>query len=139
MADLEDVEAVVAVERTDRFPVSAQQLWDAVTDPGLLEEWFGPVDFDLTPGGAITEPDADGSGATIGVVETVEPGRRLGFVWVGPGSDAPSAVEIVLDDDGSEAGDGSVLHVSETLIRPRWETRPAWFPSSPLARAGARA
>jgi uncharacterized protein YndB with AHSA1/START domain len=133
----EPMEDVIAVERTERFAVSPDALWDAITDPDLLEEWFGPVDFDLTPGGAVTEPDAEGSPRTIGVVETLEQPRRFGFVWIPPDSDAPSAVELLIDDDCSEGDDGSVLRVRETLIQPRWETRPAWFASTP--RAGARA
>jgi uncharacterized protein YndB with AHSA1/START domain len=137
----------VAVERTERFAVSPDALWDAITDPELLEEWFGPVDFDLTPGGAITEPDATGATRTIGVVESVEPRRRIGFVWLPPGSEAPSAVELVVDadganddgahDDGDQHTDGSVLHVREVRIRLQPETRPDWFTSPPRARARA--
>jgi uncharacterized protein YndB with AHSA1/START domain len=128
-------EDVVAVERTARFTVPPDALWDAVTDPDLLDEWFGPVDFELTPGGAVTEPDATGTRRTIGVVETVAPPRRIGFVWIAPGSDSPSSVELVIDDDVA-AGEGCVLHVRETLIQPHWETRPAWFASA--SRAGVR-
>ena len=106
-------------------------LWEAITDPDLLDEWFGPVDIDLTPGGAIT-----GDTGTIGVVETVEPPRRIGFVWVAPGSDAPSSVELV---DRRRRHGGSVLHVREALIQPRWESRPAWFTSTPRPSASARA
>jgi hypothetical protein len=68
-------------------------------------------------------------------VETFTPPRRIGFVWIAPGSDSPSAVDLVIDDDVA-GGDGCVLHVRETLIQPQWETRPAWFASAP--RAGAR-
>ena len=131
MAD--QTEDVGTVERSERFPVAPDALWDAMTDPDLLEEWFGPVDFDLTPGGAITEPDANGTPQTIGVVETLDEPRRIGFVWVAPGSDVPSSVELFIDDDGS---DGSVLHVRETSIEPQWEKRPAWFAST--SRASAR-
>jgi len=130
MADQTD--DVTTIERVERFEVSPDALWEAITDPDLLEEWFGPVDFDLTPGGSITEPDADGSPRTIGVVETVDEPRRIGFVWMAPGSELPSSVDLVIDDEG---GDGSVLHVRETLIQPQWERRPAWFASTPRASA----
>jgi uncharacterized protein YndB with AHSA1/START domain len=134
----EPMEDVVVVERAERFAVSPDALWDAITDPDLLEEWFGPVDFDLTPGGAVTEPDATGAPRTIGVVERVERPRRIGFVWIPPDSDAPSSVELIIDDDGDGGDDdGSVLRVRETLIQAHWETRPAWFGSAP--RASARA
>jgi len=130
MAD--PMEDVTAVERTEWFGVVPDALWDAITDPDLLEEWFGPVDFDLTPGGAVTEIDAEGVPLTIGVVETVEAPTRLGFVWMAPGSDAPSSVELVIEDD--DTGGGSVLRVRETLIEPHWESRPEWF-ASPRAAA----
>jgi uncharacterized protein YndB with AHSA1/START domain len=122
----------VTVERVERFEVSPETLWDAITDPALLEEWFGPVDFDFAPGGAITEPDANGRPQTIGVVETVDEPRRIGFVWMAPGSEMPSSVDLLIDDEGR---DGSVLHVRETLIQPQWEQRPAWFASTPRASA----
>jgi uncharacterized protein YndB with AHSA1/START domain len=131
MAD--QTEDVGTVERSEQFAVPPDTLWQAITDPDLLEEWFGPVDFDLTAGGAITEPDSSGSPRPIGVVETVDEPRRIGFVWIAPGSETPSSVDLVIDDDGR---DGSVLHVRETLIQPQWEPRPAWFASS--RRASAR-
>ncbi|HEY5014516.1 MAG TPA: SRPBCC domain-containing protein [Acidimicrobiia bacterium] len=128
-----------AVERTERFGVAPDALWDAITDPELLAEWFGPVEVDLEPGGAITHADPAGEGATrtIGVVETVEPLRRIGFVWVAPGSESPSSVELVIEPDG----DGSVLRIREAQVRPSWDARPAWFPATPraCACAGARA
>src|SRR5260221_5758210 len=121
----ESTEDVAVVERVEHFPVSPDALWDAITDPELLEEWFGPVGIDLTPGGTIT---ADGSGDAqpIGVVEVVETPHRIAFVWLAPGMDSPSSIELVIDADD---GDGSILRVRETLIEPHWESRPAWFTS----------
>jgi uncharacterized protein YndB with AHSA1/START domain len=118
-----------AVERTEAFPVPPAELWDALTDPDLLAEWFGNVEFELEPGGAITDADTAGDAgepATIGVVETVDPPRRIGFVWTAPGSEAPSSVELEIDDD-ADIDDGSILRVREVRIEPRWEPRPAWF------------
>ena len=126
----ESTEAGTVVERTEQFGVAPDGLWDAVTDPELLEEWFGPVDIDLVIGGAITD-----AGEPIGVVETVEAPNRIGFVWIAPGTDAPSSVELVI-----EAGEGgSILRVREARIEPRWDVRPAWFASTSRACAGARA
>jgi uncharacterized protein YndB with AHSA1/START domain len=124
------------VERSAGFPVPPEELWDAITDPDLLAEWFGNVEFDLEPGGAITDGDAaPDAPATIGVVETVEPPHRIGFVWVAPGSDTPSSVELEIEDDADSADDGSILHVREVRIEPRWEPRPDWFT---VARSHAR-
>jgi uncharacterized protein YndB with AHSA1/START domain len=125
----ESTEAGTVVERTEQFGVTPDALWDAITDPELLEEWFGPVDIELTPGGAITD-----AGAALGVVETVEAPNRIGFVWIAPGTDAPSSVELVIEADDV----GSILRVREARIEPRWDVRPAWLASTPRACAGAR-
>ena len=127
----------VTVERSAEFGVPADAVWEAITDPDLLAEWFGPIEFDVRPGGAITtEADGDGETQTIGVVEAVEPPRRIGFVWLAPGSEAPSSVEIVIDDidDGS-----SIVRTREVRLGTDWDRRPAWFASAPNARVSARA
>jgi uncharacterized protein YndB with AHSA1/START domain len=136
MADPEVEQAVEqVVERTERFEAAPDTLWDAITDPELLAEWFGPVEIDLTPGGPITRTEPDDE-ETIGVVETVEPPHRIRFVWVAPGSSTPSSVELEIEpgDDGG----GSILRVREVRIEPRWDERPAWFTSNPRACAGTR-
>jgi uncharacterized protein YndB with AHSA1/START domain len=127
----------IAVERAAELAVPADAVWDALTDPELLAEWFGPVEFDLRPGGAVTiaEPGDSGTDRTIGVVETVEPPHRIGFVWVAPGSEAPSSVEIAIDDDDA---DGSILRTREVRLGTDWDRRPAWFAPSARACAGAR-
>ena len=130
----EDVTELV-VERSADLAAPPDAVWEAITDPDLLAEWFGPVDFDLSPGGAITTAD-DGETETIGVVERVEAPHRIGFVWIAPGSESPSSVEIVIDDD--DRG-GSTLRTREVRLGTDWDRRPAWFSSTPRARASARA
>jgi len=131
---IEDVNEL-AVERTAELAAPADAVWDAITDPELLAEWFGPLEFDLSPGGSITTSDG-GETETIGVVESVDPPHRIGFVWVAPGSESPSSVEIVIDDD--DRG-GSILRTREVRLGTDWERRPAWFSSTPRASASARA
>jgi uncharacterized protein YndB with AHSA1/START domain len=72
------------------------------------------------------------------VVETVDEPHRIAFVWIAPGSEMPSSVDLLIDADADGGGDGragSVLHVRETLVEPHWERRPAWFASTPRASA----
>jgi len=126
------------IEREARFPVPPEELWEAVTDPDLLVEWFGDVDFDLEPGGAIAEGAGSDEPSTIGVVETFDPPRRIGFVWIAPGTDTPSAVELEIEPDDGDVDDGSILHVREVRIEPRWDTRPDWFAPSACAGSGVR-
>jgi uncharacterized protein YndB with AHSA1/START domain len=127
-------EEASAVERTAEFGVPADALWDAITDPDLLAEWFGPVEIDLRPGGAITISEA-GESQTIGVVDDVEPSRQIAFIWLAPGSDSPSSVELVIEDD--DAG-GSILRTREVRLGTHWDRRPAWFAPTARARALAR-
>jgi uncharacterized protein YndB with AHSA1/START domain len=119
----------LAVERTADFAAPADVVWDAITDPELLTQWFGPIEVDLRPGGAITTSDGSET-ETIGAVESVEPPRRIGFVWIAPGSGVPSSVEIVIDDDKQG---GSILRTREVRLATDFDRRPAWF--SPSARA----
>lgn len=124
----------IAVERVAELGVPADAVWEAITDPELLAEWFGPVDIDLRPGGAITTSEP-GATHTIGVVEHVEPPRRIAFVWLEPGSGAPSSVELVIEDD---AAGGSIVRTREVRLATAWDRRPAWFSSPAGGRASAR-
>ena len=40
----------VAVEREARFDVAPETLWNTITDPDLLAEWFGPAELELRAG-----------------------------------------------------------------------------------------
>jgi uncharacterized protein YndB with AHSA1/START domain len=105
------------VERTERYPVLAEELWEALTDPALLEEWFGALpgesdaDIDIRPGG--TMRFGAGEHARTAVIDEVDPGRRLTFNW-SDGDDAPGSrveIDVVELDDGE-----SELRVREALV-----------------------
>ena len=77
-----DGSPVVRFERTFRHP--AAQVWDAVSDPGRLAQWFPTtVEFqELRPGAPITFRFAeDRYPAMSGVFREVSPPRRLSFTW----------------------------------------------------------
>jgi uncharacterized protein YndB with AHSA1/START domain len=81
-------------------PASAEETWDALTDPERLAEWLAEdAELDLRPGGelAVRVDDERRSG----FFEEVEPPRRLVFWW-GPDGDATTRVEIELEPDGED-------------------------------------
>lgn len=77
-----DGRPVVRFERT--FPHALPRVWDAITDPARLAQWFPTtVEFDeLSPGAPITFRFADDdSPAMDGAFREVSPPRRLQFTW----------------------------------------------------------
>ncbi|MHB8469753.1 MAG: SRPBCC family protein [Gaiellaceae bacterium] len=93
------------VEREVVFPASADEVWAALTEPELLEEWFAnEVELDARAGGAGVFRWDDGEERRAVVREAV-PGERLVLDW---------------DDDGSvaielrELDEGTSVHVVET-------------------------
>ena len=93
------------------LPAARDEVWAALTDPRLLEEWFAnDVELDLRPGGEARFSWGNGESRTA-IVTEVEPEERLAFEWDGEGE-----VEFTLDDDV----DGTRLTVVETS--PAWTT-----------------
>jgi len=99
------------IRREIVLPNPREEVWEALTDPERLEDWFAnDVDLDLRPGGGASFRWSNGEERTATVRE-VEPGRRLSFEW-----DDEGEVEFTLDDDV----DGTRLTVVETA--PAWTT-----------------
>jgi uncharacterized protein YndB with AHSA1/START domain len=74
-----------AIEREVILPVPPTRVWTALTRADQLGAWFGTqAQIDLRPGGEVIFT-WDGStgprGDSRGVIETVEPSRRLVFRW----------------------------------------------------------
>ena len=93
------------------FPVPPDEVWEALTDPDQLEEWFAnDVELDPRPGGAGVFRWDDGEERRATVV-VAEPGERLVLDW-----DEAGEVEFTLE----EVEDGTRLLVRETS--PEWST-----------------
>jgi len=75
-----------------RYPVAAEKVWRAWTDPQALSVWFGPgaphsvlvAEVDVRAGGRyrirFRTPDGE-EHEVAGVYQQVDPGRRLVFSW----------------------------------------------------------
>jgi len=93
------------------LPSPREEVWEALTDPERLEDWFAnEVELDLRPGGGASFRWGNGE-ERHAVVTEVDPERRLAFEW-----DDEGEVEFTLEDDA----DGTRLTVVETV--PAWST-----------------
>jgi uncharacterized protein YndB with AHSA1/START domain len=86
-----------------------EEVWDALTDPDELAEWFAnDVELDVRPGGEGTFRWDDGSERRA-IVEEVEAERTLAFWWWREDEEA-TRVAIELD----EVPEGTRVVVTET-------------------------
>jgi uncharacterized protein YndB with AHSA1/START domain len=95
----------VEVTREIVFPSSPDEVWEALTDPDQLEEWFAnDVELDPHPGGDGVFRWDDGEERHATVVVAV-PGERLVLDW-----DEEGEVEFTLE----EVDEGTRLVVRES-------------------------
>ncbi|MFL5885584.1 MAG: SRPBCC domain-containing protein [Thermoleophilaceae bacterium] len=85
-----------SVEREVVLPVPVEEAWEAVTEPGELEEWLADeVELDLEEGGAARFRWDDGTERT-GTVELVAEPVRFAFRWEDSTGRGESFVELTL-------------------------------------------
>ena len=93
------------VTREIVFPVPPDEVWEALTNPEQLEEWFAnDVELDPREGGEGVFRWENGEERHATVVEAA-PGERLVLDW-----DDEGTVELTLE----EVDDGTRLHVRES-------------------------
>jgi len=96
----------VQVEREIVFPESPAELWEALTEPERLEEWFATeVELELRPGGEGVFRWGDGEERRATVREAREE-ERLVLDWEDGGG------EVVLELE--EVDGGTLVRVTET-------------------------
>ena len=84
------------VNREVVLPVPRERAWELITEPAELEGWLADeVEF-APEEGAPLRVTWDGGEERAGVVEEIEPERRIRFVWTGAGD--ASEVEWTLTD-----------------------------------------
>src|SRR5688500_16043390 len=102
---------MAAIRREVVFEAPLEEVWQALTRPERLREWFAnDVQLDVRPGGTGVFRWDDGS-LRHAVVEDVEEEQRLAFRWSDEDG-AESRVELALAD--SPEGTGTRLTVTET-------------------------
>jgi uncharacterized protein YndB with AHSA1/START domain len=88
------------VTREVELPAPPDEVWEALTDPEKLEEWFATeVELEVRTGGVGVFRWGNGETRTA-VVEEVDPPRRFGFRW----ADADEAESEVLFELEETAG-----------------------------------
>lgn len=93
------------VEREVVFPAAPAEVWEALTEPERLEEWFATeAELDAVPGGEGVFRWGDGEERRA-VVREAEPEERLVLDWDDGG-------EVVLELE--EVDGGTRVHVTET-------------------------
>jgi uncharacterized protein YndB with AHSA1/START domain len=99
------------IRREIFLPAQPDEVWDALTEPERLAEWFAnEVEIDLRRGGAVIFRWANGEERRATLTE-VEPEERLAFEW-----DDEGEVEFTL----TETDGGTQLEVVETTAA--WTT-----------------
>jgi uncharacterized protein YndB with AHSA1/START domain len=102
---------LVEIERDIVFPASPAEVWEALTEPERLKEWFASeASIDLRPGGEGVFRWGDGDERRA-VIRELEPEERLVLDWEDDG-------QVVLELE--EVDGGTRLHVVETS--PDWST-----------------
>jgi uncharacterized protein YndB with AHSA1/START domain len=111
--------AAFTVRRSIRIAATRDAVWDAITDPAQIAQWFGQTaELEALEVGAGGVLGFDGYGAFPFVIEALDPGRSISYRWsnenarpVSPVDPAHSTVfTFTLDADG----DGTSLTVVET-------------------------
>jgi uncharacterized protein YndB with AHSA1/START domain len=99
------------IHREIFLPASRDEVWEALTEPDRLADWFAnEVEIDLRRGGSVTFRWSNGEERRATLTE-VEPEERLAFTW-----DDDGVVEFTL----TELDGGTQLEVVETT--PAWTT-----------------
>lgn len=92
------------------------EVWEVVTSPDQLGEWFGEPDGTVAPGEIVRFTTSDG-GVRRALIERMDEPRELAFRWLPSATEPPSRVDITI----APYGDGSVLRVTEWRSEARVE------------------
>lgn len=107
------------IERIVSLAATREEVWDALTQPQRLSDWFGAdvIELNVRPGGRLVFRDGDGV-VRRALVESVEPPALFSFRWLameeGPGGETWPAPAATVEFRLTETSDGTELTVVET-------------------------
>lgn len=94
----------VVVSQT--YPATADDLWDACTNPERIPRWFSPVEGDLKLGGRYQV-----EGNAGGVVERCDPPKSFAATWEFNGQ--TSWIEVRVSPEGDDRARFELEHIAE--------------------------
>jgi len=123
MADSAEFLKTPAVRFVRLLPGPIERVWEFISTPKRLPEWFGGGRIDSRLGGTVELMD----GHIRGVVTQWEPPRRLAYTWnvFSPGETRSAYPESYLTLELEPAGDQVRLTLSHLPVLERFETQNA--------------
>lgn len=90
--------AVIRFERHLRHPIA--KVWEAITEPGTIEQWLAPAEVDPRPGGRFRLAFTNTDSVVDSTISELEPPRLLGYRWVSNGQDRGAVRWELTETDG---------------------------------------
>src|SRR4051812_49995077 len=101
------------IRREIVLPAPREDVWEALTEPERLEDWFAnDVDLDLRPGGGASFRWSNGEERHATVTE-VDPERRVAVGW---GDEGAGGVKLDDDRDGGKPTLGGAAPERSTAL-----------------------
>jgi uncharacterized protein YndB with AHSA1/START domain len=117
-----------SIEREIHIDASPEVVFEVITSPAHIREWWNGCDTDLAPSVGTVAEIAWGKGTPephIGEVTVVaaEPPRLFSFRWVYDGAPAPTPTNsLLVTFELTPSADGTTLRMTETGFREKgWE------------------
>jgi uncharacterized protein YndB with AHSA1/START domain len=117
-----------SIQREIHIDASPEVVFEVISSPAHMREWWGGVDADLSPtpgaGGELAwgRGQADTHIEAITVIDA-EPPRTFSFRWVYEGADVVTPTNsLLVSFELTPSGAGTVLRMTETGFREKgWE------------------
>jgi uncharacterized protein YndB with AHSA1/START domain len=109
----------VVIERV--MPHPPAQIWRALTEASLIEQWLMQNDFQPVVGHRFNfraEPMPHWNGVTDCQVLVVEPQRKLSYTWNASGDEAARGIKTVVTWTLTAAAGGTHVRMEQSGFRP---------------------